>query len=54
MKNAVLILFLVVILSFVQACTTKPRELKSPCVGSEGSPCDKRPANPYIVGNYNT
>lgn len=26
----------------LQACQTPPHELKSPCVGAEGSPCGQR------------
>lgn len=30
-------------------CASAPKELKSPCVGAEGSPCGpKRSANPDI------
>jgi hypothetical protein len=45
-------LFLAIVLSFgVSACSSPTKELKSPCVGLEGSPCGKRSANPdrYII-----
>lgn len=28
-------------------CTNATPDLKSPCVGAEGSPCDRRPANTW-------
>ncbi len=27
---------------------SQPPELKSPCVGAENSPCDRRPANAWL------
>lgn len=30
---------------FLAACSSKVEDLKSPCVGADGSPCVKRPAN---------
>jgi len=30
-------------------CSNKASDLKSPCVGNEGSPCARRPVN---VGQY--
>lgn len=40
------VLALLVGLVSVSACTpSKYEELKSPCVGAEGSPCDRRPVN---------
>ncbi len=27
------------------ACSNKTPDLKSPCAGAEGSPCDRRPVN---------
>ncbi len=44
MKHLFLIALALIALS---ACTTKTEDLKSPCVGIEGSPCGpKRSANP--------
>lgn len=39
MKKAMLVMVALVAL---QGCEHKPAELKSPCVGAEGSPCDVR------------
>lgn len=33
------------VLLLLPACTSKQVDLKSPCVGAEGSPCDRRPVN---------
>ena len=43
-------LFTVILLG-ISACSSPPKELKSPCVGLEDSPCGKRSANPdrYII-----
>lgn len=38
MKN---VLF-VVLLGMLAACTNAVEDLKSPCVGGDGSPCDRR------------
>jgi hypothetical protein len=32
-------------LGSVAACSHEQKDLKSPCVGAEGSPCDRRPVN---------
>lgn len=32
-------------LLLLAACSNKQEDLKSPCVGAEGSPCDRRPVN---------
>lgn len=34
-----------VLLALLCSCSNAILDLKSPCVGSEGSPCDRRPAN---------
>ena len=45
MKKMVLV---ILVLSFVQACTSKEQTLKSPCVGAAGSPCgDRVPVNEH-------
>ena len=31
----------------LQGCSNKIEDLKSPCVGAEGSPCDRRPVNDW-------
>lgn len=52
MKVIMRILFLAILFSLgVSACSSPPKELKSPCVGLESSPCGKRSANPdrYII-----
>lgn len=33
------------LLALLPACSNKAEDLKSPCVGAEGSPCDRRPVN---------
>ncbi len=38
---------LLVAMLMVQGCAKKPHELKSPCVGASGSPCEKRPVNDW-------
>lgn len=42
MKNIILTAVTLVLLA---ACSNKVEDLKSPCVGAEGSPCDRRPVN---------
>lgn len=32
-------------LTLLSSCSTTLTDLKSPCVGAEGSPCDRRPVN---------
>ncbi len=45
MRNVIVIFCLLGLV----ACTKPTRELKSPCVGTESSPCGpKRPVNAYI------
>ena len=44
MRKAILLLSL---LSALTACSQKIEDLKSPCVGAEGSPCDRRPVNDW-------
>ena len=39
------ILLITITLSLLGACSNKQPDLKSPCVGAEGSPCDRRPVN---------
>jgi len=39
------LLLVVAILSVVLACAPKREDLKSPCVGADGSPCVRRPVN---------
>jgi|GEM_PF-2618315 len=34
---------------FLNACASEVPELKSPCVGIKGNPCDKRPVE---LNNY--
>lgn len=29
----------------IAGCSSTPREVKSPCAGAAGSPCERRPAN---------
>ncbi len=38
-------LLIAVVLSALSACSNPHLDLKSPCVGAEGSPCDRRPVN---------
>jgi len=39
------LLIILAITGFLGGCSSKPRDVKSPCVGIEGSPCERRPAN---------
>ncbi len=39
------LLLVAVIVSALSACTNPHPDLKSPCVGAEGSPCDRRPVS---------
>lgn len=41
---------MVAVALFVAACTSETHELKSPCVGTEKSPCAKRPLNGPLHG----
>ncbi len=49
--KAILVMTIISLLAGITACSTPQKELKSPCVGLEGSPCGKRSANPdkYII-----
>lgn len=39
------LLLVAVVLSALSACSNPQPDLKSPCVGAENSPCDRRPVN---------
>ncbi len=41
------LLLIGVLLVTLQACTNKDPDLKSPCVGGDGSPCVRRPVNDW-------
>jgi hypothetical protein len=44
------LLLISVVLATLGACSNnKVEDLKSPCVGAEGSPCDRRPVNMDII-----
>lgn len=43
--NARLLLAACVSIALLSGCSKPVPELKSPCVGAEGAPCDRRPAN---------
>jgi hypothetical protein len=47
MKKIFTLLLLVGLLQGAQGCASQTPELKSPCVGAEGSPCAKRPINDW-------
>jgi hypothetical protein len=38
---------LAIALCLLAGCSNRPEDLKSPCVGAEGSPCDPRPVNDW-------
>lgn len=38
-------LFALLAFCTLAACSNPMEDLKSPCVGKEGSPCDRRPVN---------
>lgn len=38
-----------VALMLLPACSNSTEDLKSPCVGGKGSPCDRRPVNGDLV-----
>ncbi|MGE0754229.1 MAG: hypothetical protein AB7L92_03615 [Alphaproteobacteria bacterium] len=42
MKKAILAGIALMLLT---GCSNKIQDLKSPCVGDKGSPCDRRPVN---------
>lgn len=35
------------LLLLLAACSNEVQDLKSPCVGAEGSPCDRKPVNDW-------
>jgi hypothetical protein len=37
-----------VLLTVLSACTSEKQDMKSPCVGAEGSPCARRPVNTWL------
>jgi hypothetical protein len=39
------LLLAAIALMAVTSCSNPRPDLKSPCVGAEGSPCDRRPVN---------
>ena len=39
------LLLIAVVLTTLSSCTNPRPDLKSPCVGAEDSPCDRRPVN---------
>ncbi|MCP5361755.1 MAG: hypothetical protein H6908_03840 [Hyphomicrobiales bacterium] len=43
------IVFILLIAIMAQGCQKKQPELKSPCVGAENSPCDRRPVNSSML-----
>jgi hypothetical protein len=43
------VMLLGVALLLLPACSNSTEDLKSPCVGTEGSPCDRRPVNADLV-----
>lgn len=42
-------LLLGMVILFLSSCSNEVVDLKSPCVGAEGSPCDKRPVNDWWI-----
>ncbi len=44
------ILFIGLAIMMLGACTNQASDLKSPCVGAEGSPCDRRAVNSEYQG----
>jgi hypothetical protein len=42
MKTYIKLFVIFISLAAVSACTSDTPEVKSPCVGIEGSPCDRR------------
>lgn len=44
------IVFLTIACLFIVGCSSKTREVKSPCAGAEGSPCERRPVNDTWLG----
>jgi hypothetical protein len=43
------ILLVAVSLAMLSGCSNPQPDLKSPCVGAEGSPCVRRPVNNHIT-----
>ena len=43
------IIILIMLTLFVTSCVTEHKALKSPCVGTKGSPCDRQPINEGVV-----
>jgi len=41
------VLLVVLALTLLPACSNKEPDLKSPCVGDDGSPCARRPVNDW-------
>lgn len=39
------IILVFAIISALSSCSRPMPDMKSPCVGAEGSPCDRRPVN---------
>ena len=40
---------IIVMLAVLGACSNPQPDLKSPCVGSDGSPCVRRPVNAGVM-----
>lgn len=38
-----------ILLALLAACSTPYADIKSPCVGAAGSPCDRRPVNDWWI-----
>lgn len=36
-----------ILLALLSACDTPYADMKSPCVGAEGSPCERHPVNDW-------
>jgi hypothetical protein len=47
------IVLVAIALGALAACTLPHTDLKSPCVGIEGSPCARRPVNNWWLQNHN-
>lgn len=41
------IILAVIAMQLLAACSNPVQDLKSPCVGAEKSPCDRRPVNDW-------
>lgn len=44
------LLLISVVLAVLSGCSNEVADLKSPCSGAEGSPCDPRPVNDWWLG----